>query len=191
MQMLRDFFFYALYSSAVLVYGIGLNRAVLMSKKPRFLIWDCIKMLIAVSSSVSLSYIIVSKCLCNVGLAELYPFVAVLIFSAISVFIEAIVRITAKISMAEYTVSMLSILLSLNESLSLSQCVLKACFCIIGFYLCIPLFFAIRKRVELSSPSQDFKNLSLVFISIAILMLLLLTMNVSWLNPQIFSEVNN
>ncbi|MBQ1794234.1 MAG: hypothetical protein II110_00950, partial [Treponema sp.] len=64
-------------------------------------------------------------------------------------------------------------------------------FCIIGFYLCIPLFFAIRKRVELSSPSQDFKNLSLVFISIAILMLLLLTVNVSWLNPQIFSEVNN
>ena len=187
MAILSDFFFYCFYASAVFLYGIGLNRAVLLSKKPKYLFWDCVKMLIATTSSVSLSYLVVQNSLCKVNLAELYPFVAVLIFCAISVFIEAIVRIAAKISMAEYTVSVLSILLSLNECTSLAQCVLKTCFCVLAFYICIPFLFALRKRIELSHPSKSFKNLSLLFISIAVLFLLLLTVNVSWLNPQIFN----
>ncbi len=184
-MILYNFFYYLICASAVLFYGIGINRAVLLSRKPKHLVADCIKMLITVESSATLSYLILSKALVKADLAELAPFVAVMIFSVISVFVEATVRIITRKSMAEYTVSILCIILSLMESFTLAECVLNACFYVLTFYLLIPVFVAVRKRIELSYPAKDFKNLSLLFISIAVIVLALLTYNVSWLTPGV------
>lgn len=183
--MLSNFFYYALYTSALFIYGIGINRAVLVSKKPQHIFIDCVKMLCTVSAASVLTYLIVDKLLVKSNLTELYPFVAVLIFATISVFIEAVVRISARISMAEYTVSLLCILIGVNESVSLGECVLNSCFCVCAYFISIPLLYAVRKRIELSRPTNSFQNLSLLFISIAVLMVLLLVWNVSWLNPGV------
>ncbi len=184
--MLSNVWYYVFYSSAIFIYGIGINRAILVSKKPKNILVDFVKMVISVTSSAVLTYLVSEKLLGNIGLMDIYPFIAVLIFSSISVFIEAIVRIASRTGVAEYTVSILCILIAVNESVTLVECLVNSCLCIASYFLSIPVLFSLRKRIELSHPSEDFHNLSLLFISIAIVILVFLTWNVSWLNPGAF-----
>src|SRR5574344_2025545 len=100
--MIADFFYYTLYTSAVLIYGIGINRATIISEKTEDFLLFFIKMLLTVISSVVLTYIIDLYLLIPAHLTELFPFISVLVFSAISVFIESIIRITSKTSAAEF-----------------------------------------------------------------------------------------
>ena len=184
--MVSNLLYYVLYASAVVVYGIGLERESSLSRTPRYLVLDGLKMLITVSATSTLSYLVISRLLVPHGLAELFPFICVLVFAMISVFVESIIRITARISMAEYTVSILCVLLGVNESVSLAECVLNSIFCVAAFFAFLPVLYAVRKRTELSHPMEDFQNLSLLFLSFAIVLVILLTWNVSWLNPGVF-----
>lgn len=184
--MIADFFYYALYTSAVLIYGIGINRATIISEKPENYALLFVKMLITVISSAVLTYIIDLYLLIPVHLTELFPFVSVLIFSGVSVFIESIIRITSKTNAAELAVSLLTVILAVNESISLEQCVIISCFCTLSFYIFVPFLYAIQKRIEITRPATDFRNSSLLIISIALIILSLVAWNVSWLNPGVF-----
>jgi len=184
--MISNLFYYILYTSAVLIYGIGINRATVVCEKPEHIVLFAVKMLISVCSASVLTYLLIVNLFVPVHLAEIYPFIAVLIFSAISVFIESLVRITAKTSTAEFALSLLSVLISVNESTSVIECLLISCFCTLSFYLFIPFLYAIQKRIEISRPSTDFRNSSLIIISISIVIIALVAWNVSWLNPEVF-----
>ncbi|MCH5290944.1 MAG: hypothetical protein J1D88_04170 [Treponema sp.] len=184
--MLNNMAYYCLYTSVVLVYGIGINRATVLCVNSRHLVLYAIKMLLSVSATATLVYLIAVHLLIPVRLLELFPFVAVLIFAVIAMFIESIVRITARTNASEFGVSMLCILLSVNESTSLGECVVNACLCALSFFCFIPFLYAIRKRVEISGTGKQFENLSLIFISVALIMIAMLVWNVSWLNPGVF-----
>lgn len=175
-----------IYSSAVLVYGIGINRATVVCEKSDHLVVFFVKMLITVSSSAALVYVTVEHLLLPADLTELYPFATVLIFSAISVLIEAIIRITARTSAAEFAVSLLCIILAVNESTSIVECIFIACLCTISFYALVPILYAIKKRIEIAHPEGDFRNSSLILISLAIIMIALVAWSGSWLNPEVF-----
>ena len=181
-MMLNNIWYYLFCGSAVFIYGIGINRSILVSREPAHLLLDAVKLFLSVTATSLLTYLIVVNLLSPAKIVEIYPFMAVLIFSVISVFIEAIVRITAHTSLAEYTVSVLCILLAVNESSSLTECLLNSVLCVLSYYLSIPVLFSMRKRIELSNASDDFQNMSLLFFSIAILLVILLAWNVSWLN---------
>ncbi len=180
--MLCNPWYYLFFGSALFVYGIGINRSVLVSREPERLALDAVKLFLSVTGTALLTYLITVRLLVPVRIGEVYPFVAVLIFAVISVFIESIVRITINSSLAEYTVSILCILLAVNESSSLLECLLNSVLCIASYYLSIPVLFAMRKRIELSNPSDDFQNMSLLFFSIAVILVIFLSWNVSWLN---------
>ena len=176
---------YFIYSSIILVYGIGINKATVLSEKPENIFIEGIKMLLSVVSSASLAYLVDLYLLLPVGLNDIYPFAAVLIYSIISVIIESFVRITARRNAAGFGVSVLCILLSVSESTTLSECVLIACYCVLSFYILVPILYAIRKRIEISRPLEELENSSLLYISISIIMLILVAWNVSWLNPGV------
>lgn len=182
MQMLHNFAYYLIYASALLIYGIGINRSVLLSSSPRHMLRGCLKMLLSVSASSSLTYLIVMNLLHPVRLTELYPFVAVLVYAVISIFIESVIRITSKKSATEYTVSVLAILLGVNESISLLDCVVNSCFCVLSCFMFLPVLYAVRKRTEVFRPKEDKKTDFLLLLSIAVIMIILLVWNVSWLN---------
>jgi len=186
-QMISSFFYYVLYSSAILVYGIGINKANMLTETTSTVLIEGLKMILSVVGTATLTYLISYSLLLPVNLMELYPFVAVLIFAFISIIIESFVRITAKKNTAGYGVSVLCVLLAVSESTSLSECVLISCFCVFSFYLLVPFLYAIRKRIEVSRPMEEFENSSLIYISIAIIMIILLAWNVSWLNPGVFN----
>lgn len=180
--MISNFFYYVLYASAVLVYGIGINRTVIRSNSSKKIIRDCVKMLVSVVASASLTYVITVHLLVEVNATELYPFVAVIVFSVISIFIEAVIRITAKKSAAEYSVSILSVLIGVNESLSLFECVINTSFCVLSFFLVLPIFYSIRCRIDVSNPNGKLRKVSLLIVSIAAVMIALFVFNASWLN---------
>lgn len=169
---------------AVFLYGIGLNRAVIVSSTPRGLALSYLKSLMASVPAVALSYIVVEGLLVPLGLQELYPLVCILVFLALSVFIEVIVRLTVRSAVTEFSVSFLCILLSMNESLSAVESVVFVVCCLTAFYLLIPVLAAVRRRNDHASPLPVFRN-SLILFSLAILMLFVLVFDVSWLNGGI------
>ncbi len=184
--MISDFFYYLFYSSAILIYGIGINRATILCENPDNMVLKFLKMLISVCGTSVITYVLVTKILIKCNLAELFPFVAIVLFCCISVFLEAIIRLTAKKNTSDFAVSFLIILLTVNESSSLLQCFIICIFCVVAFFGIIPFLFAIRKRIEISYPSRYFKNSSLIFISLGVLMIILAAYGASWLNPEVF-----
>lgn len=181
-----SFFYYVFYASVVFIYGVGIDRAVSLSVKRRHLALKASKMIICTSSTSALSYLFVNGLLVSADLGELYPFAVILIFSAISVFTEAIIRITAKISAAEFGITLLFIFIALSESSSLAGCVFISCICVLSFFMCIPLLYAVSRRTELSGRRQEHKKTGIVFASVAIITVILLCWNVSWLNRGAF-----
>ncbi len=166
--------YYVIYSCAVIYYGFGLNRAYEVSRKPRKILNNAAKMFISVGIISSLTYLITTHLLVPYNLAGVYPFVAVLLFSTLSIFSETIVRITTKNSFVEYSVCVLSILLGVNESSSVFGCIGVSCLCIVSFLVLSLMISIVRQRVE--------GKTTLLVVSIAVIMLLTLTWNISWLS---------
>ena len=180
--MLSSFFYYAFYASAVLIYGVGFERSISLSQEKRGARLKAVKMFICVSSSSALSYLFVSGFLVPVDLGELYPFVAFLIFVSISLFVEAIIRITTKTNASEFSVALLSVFLGLSESSSIAECVFASCVSSLSFFVMIPLLRAISLRLSENSPVKENSVGYQLFATAAILMLVTLCWNVSWLS---------
>ncbi|MCQ2241472.1 hypothetical protein [Treponema sp.] len=184
--MISTILYYVFFSSVVLVYGIGIERSVVLSKKQHDLMIKALKMMICVSSTSALSYMIVYWLLVPVDLTELYPFVVILFFLAISVFVEAIIRITAKISAVESGIALMFIFIGLTESNSFGECVFISVLCAAAFFMIIPFVIAITRRNELNGRKQEYEKNGFILISIVIVMFLLLSWNVTWLNKGVF-----
>ena len=166
---------------AVFLYGIGLNRAIIVSSSPKDVGLSYIKSLSASVSTVSLAYLVIYNLLVPLSLQELYPLVCILIFLVVTVFIEVLIRLTVTMVIAEFSVSFLCILLAINESISLAEAVLFVICCLTSFYLLIPVLAALRKRNDHAISLPAFKN-SLILFSLAILILFVLVFDASWLN---------
>ena len=184
--MLSNILYYIIYTSSVLIYGIGINRAVVYSENPDHLLIKGIKLVLTVEATSVLSFLVTRSLLIPANVTEMYPFVAVLIYTAIAVFIEAIIRITARISTAEFGISFMYVILALNESTTIAECSINSVIFSASFFLLIPVLYAINRRIQISRHTKDVENQSLLFISIALIMIILLVWNVTWLNPGVF-----
>lgn len=182
--MFADIIFYIIVSSTVMIYGAGLNRAVVFSYSPHQSMFKLLKMFLVVITASTLSYLVSAKFLMIADLSELYPFTSLLIFMIISSFIESIIRITAKISASEFAISYLFVLIGTGESTSLTECLLISSSCILSFFMLIPFIIAIRYRSSVRQKNS--KDFFLIYISIAIIIIITLAWNVSWLNPKVF-----
>ena len=184
--MIFTAFYYIFFSSAVILYGVGLNSATIICDSIHELFLPVIKILVNVLSTSVLSWLILKYFLIPLNLAELYPFAALLVFFIISIFIETLVRITTKKSTSDFSLSFLIILLALNESLNIVDVVLITCCSSVSFLILIPLLYSIKKRIDIAGTLQIHGNKkSLVLVSIAIIVTVLAVGNVSWLNQRI------
>ena len=61
---------------SVFLYGIGLNRAVIISSSPKGLALSFMKSLFATVSTVALSYLVIQNLLVPLALQELFPLVS-------------------------------------------------------------------------------------------------------------------
>ncbi|MBQ5848873.1 MAG: hypothetical protein IIW49_08170 [Treponema sp.] len=183
--MIYTIIYYAFFSSAVLFYGIGLNRSTLI---PSFseVLGTLFKMLASILATTVLSWLFIQNILIPLGLAELYPLVSLLIFLGITIFFETLIRITAKTVTAEFHISYLIVLLALNESTTIYDVMIISASCLLSFMFIIPIINAIKNRISLvgdTSVNGNYKSLLLV--SLAILVVALAVGNISWLNSGV------
>lgn len=183
--MILSFLYFIFPACAILYYGIGNPRVILVSDELSDHTLGGVKAVFSVVSSTVLTYLFSNALLAPYSLSEFFPFAALFIFISISILIEVIVRITAKRTTAEFTVSFLIIILSVGESLSLPEAIFIALSCILSFYLVAFLIFIIKRRISIAKTPASMTNSSLVFLTLAFLMIILCVTNVSFLNPGV------
>lgn len=180
--MLIACFFFLI--TSVCIYGIGINRVVVLSEGKKGLVLSFVKSILSTVATVCLTFLITQYLLIPIGLQEIYPMVCILIFCFIAAFFEGMIRLTAKEVVSEFFVSFMCSLLAINESISLTESVLFVICCITAFYLLIPILFAVRKRNDSANSVPVFKG-SLILFSLAAIILWLLVFDVSWLTGGI------
>ena len=185
--MLSNLFYYMFYASAVFVYGMGTISAVQSSIKPKNLFLQFSKISIIVLATMIFSYLLTIQMI-KLNLGELSPFICVAVFSLVSFLVERFLRFYSKTTVAEYGVSILCILIAVIESVSFWDCLINAVACLLSFFISVPIMYSIRKKIEMSAPSEKLKNLGLLFISIGVLTLVLISWGASWLNPGVLSR---
>ncbi len=183
MIYLHIFLYYTFICSSVLFFGIGLNRNIQISLDDtnlNFIFY--LKIFISVFISSVLSYLITKFLLCPIHLEELAPVVSLFIFLCFNTFVEALVRITAKISSAEFSISWLIVLLTVVESSTLVEAMVICSSAMISFLVMIPLMTAFQKRLFVSGYDRREKIQIYMLLSLTVIILLISVCDISWLN---------
>src|SRR5574344_1998738 len=165
--MKSDFFYYALISSTVLMYGIGLNRISYMSRHLDKYFVTALKMYVVVPASSLLGWIITDKLLTPAGMVQMFPFICIILFICISACCEMLMRMAADITTAEFSISFLCTLIAVNESSTIMEVLVISLSCVTSLFLLIPLIYALRIRLSVCSLFVEFKNDSLIYIGLA------------------------
>lgn len=182
MRIINSILFYTLFCSAIFIYGIGTLQAAESSLARKKIAVTWIKSLLCVLTAISLAYCFMQLLLVPTGLVELYPLIALLFFSGVSLFFEIIFQLTTKKSTSEFAVSFLTVLLSLNEGESLVEAIVIGACCLASYYILIPFLFTFSNKLSSSKNTDVFRQKTSVFLCIVILMMALFALNISWIN---------
>lgn len=184
--MFNVIFFYLFISSAVFVYGIGLNKIFVFSKKPQDALFFLSKEIITIVISLCICWPITSYILVPNELTELYPFFCFFIIYLISIVITEFSARLLKKNVTGFYFSYCVLLLSMNEGITFGNALLISLACILSFFCMLPIIYAIRWKMKNSMVYPSFKDGAILFICIAAILFILLAVNVSWLNVEVF-----
>ena len=179
------FLYYSLFSSTVLIYGIGLHKiaeiGIVKFKETIFYV----KCAISIISSSVISWLITYYLLVPLKITELYPLVCFIVYASISTFLGGIIRLTTGKTTSEFAVSYLIILLSIAESSSLLFTLFISLCSLLSMLIIIPFSLTYRRRVCSNGRLLDEKYYSLYFFFLAVLILILSVWDIVWLNPEV------
>lgn len=182
---LSSFLYYLLFGSSVLVYGIGLSSEIKQTHSVKGLALRISKMAICVLLTVFFSYLITKNVLLQIGIAELYPIISLIIYLCLSVFLEILFRLTTDKSNSEIAVPILIVLLSLNEGFNLTECLVIASSCLLSFFILFPILYSLIYRIKIIYPKSKIRQQGFLLLSIAVLLIIIAAWNASWLNPGV------
>ena len=131
------FLFYSIFSSVVLIYGVGLNKIAeigIVKFKDKIFYVKCA---ISIISSSVISWLI----------TELYPLVCFIVYATICTFLGGIIRLTTGRTTTEFAISYLVILLSIAESSSLLFTLFISLCSLLSMLIIIPFSLTFRRRV--------------------------------------------
>ena len=186
--MLSIIVYYLLSSSAVLFYGIGLNKSISHSDDFSTALLVCFKSLFSAGSTTAIGYLLINWLLVPVHLTEIYPFIATLLFILFSTLTEIFIGIGIRQSPLDFSIPLLSVFLALNEGLSISSAVLIACMCIISFYCVVLMFHCVRQRISFYTVEGGLKTYCVLLICLAFIMVAICGFNISWFNLYLGGE---
>ena len=179
------FLYYTVFASVVLIYGIGINRLTEIGSSKISHITFYLKTLISVFATIVLSTLVIRFILIPIGLIELYPLLALLIYICLNTFLEALVRLTTGTSTTEFVVSFLIILLSLSESTSILDSIVIGASCFAAILLVAPFIYTLKKKLMFNGQKFEEKNYSFFFLFIGLLIIVLSVLDITWLNPGV------
>lgn len=185
MIYLKTFLYYTIFSSIVIIYGIGINRTVEIGVTAFYKPIFYLKALFTIISSSVLSWLFTKYILVPLKTVELFPLVSLLIFICISTFIEALVRLTCGFSVSEFIISFLIILISIFESTSILFTILICVSSFISLVNLVPFCISFKKKITANGKTIDEKYYALFFIFIAVLILLLTVFDANWITLEV------
>lgn len=179
-MILNLILYYIASSSAVLFYGIGINRTVSIEGNFSDNFVLCFKSLASGASATALTYLVSMWLLIPVHLAELYPLVAVVFFLIFTTLSEIFIGIGLNNTPTELTIPLLSVLLGINEGTSLGLAVIITCSCIISFYLLVIIFHAVKERIYFYTTDGGLKTYAVLLLCLAAIAIAIFGCNSSW-----------
>ena len=185
MIYIDTFLYYSVFSSMVLIYGIGLNRLTETGDLEFNHITFYLKSIISIFTTIVLSWLIIKYILAPIRLIELYPLIALLLFICFNSFIEALIRLTTGYATTEFVVSFLIILLSLSESSSLVDTIIICLGCFTSLILLLPIIYTLKTRIINNEKKITEKFYSLFFMFLALLIIVISVLDIVWLNPGV------
>lgn len=185
MIYIQTLLYYTLFASSVLIYGVGINRIVEVGITKISSILYYVKAIITILSTSMLTWLISNFILLPLGLVELFPLIAFLIFILINTFIEALIRLTTGKSSTEFIVSFLIILLSVYESVTFLDTVIICVSCFMSLLLLFPLSITFKKRLCSNGQLLDERYYSFFFIFLTVIIIILSVWDIGWLNTGV------
>lgn len=184
--MFNVLFFYMFVSSAVFVYGIGLNKIIVFSKKPNDILFFFSKEIITILLSLCICWPITKYILVPNGLVELYPLFCFFIIYLISLIITEFAAHLLKKNVTGFYYSFCVLLLAMNEGITFGNAVLVSLSCVFSFFCMLPIIYSVRWKMKSSLQYVSFKENAMLLLCIAVILFMLFALNVSWLNPEVF-----
>jgi len=188
--MIATFVYYIVSASAVLFYGIGINKSISYKSSFSSASLACIKALLSASATTAVSYLLMSWLLVPVHLSELYPFIATLVFVLFTSLIEIFVGIGVRQSPAEFSIPLLAVFLGLNEGIGIGFAVVISCVSILSFYLMLILFYCVRERISFYTTESGIKTYCVLLLCLAIIMTAICGVNICWFNLYLGGGAN-
>lgn len=177
---------YFIFSSVILIYGIGLNNSIILCDSFSKLKLYFIKSILTVLSTVVLTWVIIQQFLIPLRITELYPIAAVLVFMAISIFLETMIRITTRSVTSDFCFSFLIVILSLNESISILDTITISIASLLSFIVLLPVLYTVRCKLDIAETAEHPENVkSLLLIALAVIVTIISAGNVSWLTSGV------
>ena len=180
--MFATIIYYLLSASAVLFYGIGINKSISHDDSFSSSFLTCFKSVFAASSTTSVSYLLINWLLVPVNLTELFPFVATLIFILFSTLTEIFIGVGIRQTPIDFSIPLLSVFLALFEGISLGSAVIISATSIVSFYLMVLVFHCVRQRVSFYTVEGGLKIYCVFLLCLAVVMIAICGVNVSWFN---------
>lgn len=184
-MIIDTLFLYLLFSSAVLVYGTGLNKIMDYSVNPKMYFLQMLRIFITTAASIFVCRGITVLFLVPARLQELFPFVCILFTFLFSMLTEILFEYVLHVEVKELSITICSVLIAVNEGLTMAHSLLIGLSCTLSFFIILPLLYAIRCRLRYSQQQIDFKKGALLFLSLALIMLAMFSLNTSWLNVEV------
>jgi succinate dehydrogenase/fumarate reductase cytochrome b subunit len=167
------FFHYVFFSSAVALYGIGFDRCMLAPPPPRIFLLAAAKNVVAVAVSVFFVFPPTRFFLVPLGMVELMPLCAVLVFIPLSVLLEAALFLGVKKTLPEFVVPFLCVLLALCESPTFGHAILAGVFSVVSYHLFAAIVVAVKKRLDFFSSPRLLSPDALLLVSVAVVVMIL------------------
>lgn len=182
---MNSLIYYLLVSSVVLIYGIGLDRIVLVYRTTRALLFNVLQISILVFTSIFFTKIFTTFVLIPNSLIELCPFIVLIVLLTIYIVLNILFFKDFNELNSFFSISFLFALISVSESQSIIEALIIGASCILSLFFVQLLLISFKKRFQFSRPPKMINKLSLIYINIAVIMAALCVWNISWLNPGI------
>ncbi|MBQ4377723.1 MAG: hypothetical protein II821_00790 [Treponema sp.] len=174
--------YYFLSASAVLYYGIGLNKTISHADSFSTSSLTCFKSLLAAGTTTAVTYLLVHWLLIPVQLSELFPFIATLVFVLSTTLTEIFIGIGVRESPVDFSIPLLSVFLGLNEGISIGFAVLISCVSILSFYSMVIIYHCVKERIGFYSKEGGIKTYCVLLLCLSVIMIAAGGFNVSWFN---------
>ncbi len=185
-MVFKTTFLYFFTMSACLIYGIGIKNLLENPEKIHTVFSVYIKNIIGVSLAIIAMRLLLIFVLIPYHMTFLFPFFTLLLLVIGSMFIKEARNNAFTTQISDFTLSYFSVFLAVNEGTSFASSLIIGFATITSFYILVYVLYAINKKNLSVIVSSNFKTLSLMLITMAIILLALYGWNVSWLRVRFF-----